>query len=412
MWITPVLTPKRERKMTLTALEVKSVNCPKDKSKIKKFDSNGLFLLVKNNGSKFWKMRYKLAGKEHELSFGKYPSVSLQEARKLTEEARASLIQSINPADERRERKRNHSATDRQFNAVALNWWEQQKDSWSADHQARVKRFIATECKSMSKLLIDQIDAGHITEVMLSIEASGSPKKAPVILSIINRIFGYALAHRLTRYNPAQGLPLKDIIKPLKKVRSHSAIIKASELGKLIYDIDTSPTGSFCTVEALKLIPRVFLRPNEIRSLKWEYVDFDEKIIRIPAEEMKKDRDHLVPLSKQVIKQLKFVQSVTGYSIFVFPNERDSNKTLSKNVMTNRLRDLGYAADVMSAHGFRSTASTILHEQGWSHDAIETQLAHLTGTNTSRAYNRSIYLPERKKMMQEWSNYLEQLSNK
>lgn len=127
---------------------------------------------------------------------------------------------------------------------------------------------------------------------------------------------------------------------------------------------------------------------------------------------MKKDRDHLVPLSKQVMKHLKYIHSFTSYSIYVFPSQRDSNSPMSKNVMTNRLRTLGYAADVMSAHGFRATASTILHEQGWSHDAIEAQLAHLTGTNTSRAYNRSIYLPERKKMMQQWSNYLEQRAYK
>lgn len=258
--------------------------------------------------------------------------------------------------------------------------------------------------------MIDEIDAGHITEVMLSIEASGAPKKAPVILSIINRIFGYALAHRLTRDNPAQGLPLKDIIKPLKKVRSHSAIINPTELGNLIHGIDMTISGTFCTAEALKLIPRLFLRPKEIRGLKWSYVDFTEKLIRIPAQEMKKDRDHLVPISKQVLKQLEYIYTVTSYSEYVFPNSRNSDSPISKNVMTNRLRDLGYAADVMSAHGFRGTASTILHEQGWSHDAIEVQLAHLTGSNTSRAYNRAIYLPERKKMMQTWSDYLEELS--
>ena len=156
-------------------------------------------------------------------------------------------------------------------------------------------------------------------------------------------------------------------------------------------------SGTLCTAEALKLIPRLFLRPKEIRGLKWAYVDFSEKLIRIPAQEMKKDRDHLVPLSKQVIKQLKYLYTVTSYSVYVFPNSRNSDSPISKNEMTNRLRDLGYAADVMSAHGFRGTASTILHEQGWSHDAIEVQLAHLTGSNTSRAYNRAIYLPERKK---------------
>jgi integrase len=355
-------------------------------------------------------MRYRFSGKHKEIALGQYPAIPLVEARRLAEEARVLLMKGINPSDERRERKRSHSVTDRQFNIIALKWWEQQKDAWSTDHQARVKRFITIDCKSLSSLLIEKIDAGHITEVMLSIEASGSPKKAPVILSVINRIFGYALAHRLTRNNPAQGLPLKDIIKPLKKVRSHSAIINPIELGNLIHDIDMTISGTFCTAEALKLIPRVFLRPKEIRGLKWEYVDFEEKLIRIPAQEMKKDRDHLVPLSKQVIKQLEYIYVETRYSPYVFPNSRDSSIPMSKNVMTNRLRDLGYSADVMSAHGFRSTASTILHEQGWSHDAIEVQLAHLTGSNTSRAYNRAIYLPERKKMMQTWSDYLEELS--
>jgi len=396
--------------MPLTALEIKSLSCPEDKKQIKRFDGNGLFLLVKVNGSKLWRMRYKFSGTHKEIALGQYPTIPLVEARRLAEEARVLLMKGTNPSDERRERKRSHSVTDRQFNAIALKWWEQQKDAWSSDHQARVKRFITIDCKSLSSLLIDKIDAGHITEVMLSIEASGSPKKAPVILSIINRIFGYALAHRLTRNNPAQGLPLKDIIKPLKKVRSHSAIINPIELGNLIHDIDMTISGTFCTAEALKLIPRLFLRPKEIRGLKWAYVDFSEKLIRIPAQEMKKDRDHLVPLSKQVLKQLEYIYTVTSYSVYVFPNSRNSDNPISKNVMTNRLRDLGYAADVMSAHGFRGTASTILHEQGWSHDAIEVQLAHLTGSNTSRAYNRAIYLPERKKMMQTWSDYLEELS--
>jgi integrase len=396
--------------MSLTAQEIKSISCPEDKKQIKRFDGKGLFLLIKRNNSKLWRMRYRFSGKHKEIALGQYPEIPLVEARRLAEEARVLLMKGINPSDERREGKRSHSVTDRQFNIIALKWWEQQKDAWSTDHQARVKRFITIDCKSLSSLLIEKIDAGHITEVMLSIEASGSPKKAPVILSIINRIFGYALAHRLTRNNPAQGLPLKDIIKPLKKVRSHSAIINPIELGNLIHDIDMTISGTFCTAEALKLIPRVFLRPKEIRGLKWEYVDFGEKLIRIPAQEMKKDRDHLVPLSKQVIKQLEYIYVETRYSPYVFPNSRDSSMPMSKNVMTNRLRDLGYSADVMSAHGFRSTASTILHEQGWSHDAIEVQLAHLTGSNTSRAYNRAIYLPERKKMMQTWSDYLEELS--
>jgi len=311
--------------------------------------------------------------------------------------------------DKRRERKRASNPEDRAFGVIAVKWWEQQLDSWSEDHAARVRRWIENDAQKISQLPIDEIDAGHITELMLDIEASGSPKKAPVILSVINRIFGYALAHRLTRTNPAQGLPLRDIIKPLPRVKHLAAIINPVELAELITDIDGNNSGSFCTSAALKLIPRLFLRPKEIRHLKWEYIDFENKLIRIPEQEMKRKREHLVPLANQVIQQLQEIQKITGYSEYVFPGERDSSRPISKNVMTNRLRVLGYAADVMSTHGFRSSASTILHEQGWDHNVIEVQLAHITGTATSRAYNRSIYLFQRRKMMQAWADYLDLL---
>lgn len=395
----------------LTAQEVKSIGCPPDKNQIKKSDGKGLFLLVKNNNSKLWRLRYKYAGKHQEMALGGYPAISLSEARRMAEEARLSLIQGVNPMDERRERKKASNPQDRAFGVIALKWWEQQKDSWSSDHASRIRRWIQNDAKKISVLAIDEIDAGHITELMLDVEASGSPKKAPVILSVINRIFGYALAHRLTRINPAQGLPLRDIIRPLPKVKHQAAIVTPSELAQLIIDIDGHNSGSFCTREALKLIPRIFLRPKEIRHLRWEYIDFEAKLIRIPEQEMKRQREHLVPLASQVVQQFQEIKKVTGYSVYVFPGERDSSKPISKNVMTNRLRTLGYSADVMTTHGFRSSASTILHEQGWDHNVIEVQLAHLTGTATSRAYNRSIFLAKRTKMMQEWADYLEGLKS-
>ena len=398
--------------MALTIQEVKNISCPDGKSQIKKSDGNNLFLLVKINGSKLWRLRFRHAGKYQEMALGKYPSISLSEARRLAEEARASLIHGINPMDERRERKRAKTTSkDKLFETICLKWWEQQKDSWSKDHAARILRWLLVDSKQITQLHIDSIDAGHITELMLAIEKAGTPKKAPNILAVINRVFGYALAHRLTRNNPAQGLPLGDILKPLPKVKHRAAIVKSNELAKLIKDIDTTQSGNYCTVEALKLIPRIFLRPTEIRNLKWEYIDFDDLLIRIPAEKMKKQREHLVPMSMQVTQHLQEVKTVTGYAEFVFPNQIDSSKPMSKNVLTNRLRDLGYPADVMSAHGFRSTASTILHEKGWNSEVIEVQLAHLTGTATSRAYNRSLYLAERTKLMQEWANYLDELSD-
>jgi len=395
--------------MKLTALEVKSFSCPEGKKQAKKTDGNGLFLLVKSNSSKFWRFRYKFATKHQEMALGKYPSISLHEARKMAENARRLLADGLNPMEKRKEKKRASNPEDKAFKVVALRWWKQQKNSWSEDHAKRVKRWITEDAKSIAGKAIDQIDAGDITELMLSIEATGASKKAPVILSIINRIFGYGLAHRLTRTNPAMGLPLRDILKPMAKVKHRAAIVKTPELAKLIKDIEVGESGGYCTVEALKLIPRLFLRPKEIRFLKWNYVDFEDGLIRIPAEDMKRGREHLVPIATQVLKQLQEIQKVTGYSQYVFPSERDSSKPMSKNVMTNRLRALGYPADVMSAHGFRSTASTLLHENGWGHDVIETQLAHLTGTATSRAYNRSIYLADRKEMMQEWASFLDKL---
>lgn len=398
--------------MALTALEIKSITCPEGKKQIKKSDGKGLFLLVNSANSKLWRFRFKYAEKHQELALGKYPTISLSLAREMAEEARILLAQGINPMAQKRELKKASNPKDLAFGVIAMKWWEQQKDSWSEDHAARVRRWINNDAGSIGNLAIDQIDSGHITEIMLTIESTGAPKKAPVILAIINRIFAYALAHRLTRTNPAQGLSLRDILKPMPKVKHHAAIVKPSELGKLIRDIDTNTSGNYCVIEALKLIPRIFLRPKEIRGLKWEYIDFDDCLIRIPIEEMKKEREHLVPMAKQVVNQLQEVHKLTCYSEYVFPNQRDSSKPMSKNVLVNRLRDLGYAADVMSAHGFRSTASTILHEKDWNHEAIETQLAHLTGTATSRAYNRSIYLPERKRMMQEWANYLDELKSK
>lgn len=395
--------------MALTAMEVKRLTCPEGQKQIKKSDGNSLYLLVKSSGSKLWRMRYRFGGKYQELALGQYPTIPLLEARNMAAHARAQLVQGINPADERRAKKRESKQDERIFNAVAIAWWGQQESSWSDDHAKKVRRWIAVEMKPLGKLPVDAIDQGHITELMLAIEAAGNRRAAPIILSVINRIFGYALAHRYTRNNPAQGLPLGDILKPMPKVQHRAAITKPLVLGQLIRDIDRTESGSYCTVEALKLIPRLFLRPKEIRCLKWGYIDFDHKLLVIPAEDMKRGREHLVPLADQVIEQLQAVQEITGYSPYVFPSQRSSDKPLSKNVMTNRLRDLGYSADVMSAHGFRSTASTILHEQGWHHDVIETQLAHLTGTATSRAYNRSIYLAERTKMMQSWADQLDAL---
>ncbi|WP_229333590.1 site-specific integrase [Glaciecola sp. MH2013] len=198
----------------------------------------------------------------------------------------------------------------------------------------------------------------------------------------------------------------------MPKIVHRSAILDIDRLANLIRDIDENDRGSFCSSEALKLIPRIFLCPGEVRMLRWEYVNFKEKRILLPADFMKMDREFIVPLSSQVLKQLEALKMSTGYSELLFPNSKDSSKPMSKNVLTNRLRDLGYEANIMSAHGCRSSASTTLVEQlDWDPEVVDVQLSHLTGTATSRAYNRAIHLNKRTKMMQEWSDFLEKLKH-
>jgi len=406
----PLLIPHLVPFMTLKSTEVKYITCPPDKTQIKKSDGNGLFILVMRNGSKLWRMRYKYAKKHQELSLGKYPAVTLSEARKFTEEARSLLTQGFNPVDVKRERKMASLKENARFSEVALAWWEKEKSGWSDGYVKKVHSWIIVDLKRLSKLTLDQIDYSLIADVMISIESNGTPRKASPILSIINRIFNYALASRLTNHNPALGLKLREILKPMPKVTHRAAILDVKQLQSLIRDIDQNELGEFCSREALKLIPRVFLRPGEVRLLKWEYVKFESKRIYLPEEIMKKDREFIVPLSTQVMKQLTELKQITGYSQFVFPNSKDSSQMMSKNVLTNRLRALGYTADIMSAHGFRASASTTLVEElDWDPEVVDVQLSHLTGTATSRAYNRAIHLKKRTKMMQEWSDYLDNL---
>ena len=395
--------------MKLKELQIKHLACPEGKKQIKVSDANGLFLLVKINGSKLWRLRYRYSGKYQELALGQYPTIPLLTARKLRDEALIKIAQGLSPAEEKRELKRKASASDRLFGVLALAWWESQKDSWSSDHAKKVKRWIEIDMKPLSKLAIDKIEAGDITNTMLSIQSAGNGRRASTILSLINRVFSQALSKSYTKINPTQGLKLSDILDATPKTEHRAAITRPNRLGELIRDIDGTEKGTYCTVEALRLIPRLFLRPKEIRLLRWEYVDFDDGLIRIPTADMKKDREHLVPLARQVIDRLQYIKQVTGYSIYIFPSQSNSDKPISKNVMTNLLRNIGYSAEEMTAHGFRTSASTLLHEQGWTHDAIEAQLAHLTGSATSRAYNRSIYLTERKKIMQSWADYLDNL---
>jgi integrase len=399
--------------MSLTAAQVKNLSCPINKKQIKKHDSNGLFLLVKDNGSKLWRVRYQYSGKQQELALGKYPLVSLHEARKKTDEARLLLAQGINPTEERRERKKSAIYSQESlFSDISMKWFEKQQSEWGVEHRKKVKRWLVETCSSIFQMPMEKIDSRDITSILIGLEKKGTIKQAAPVLSMLDRIFRFAKSNHLITVLPTADISIKDLLGPMPAVKHMSAITSPKELSQLISDIDDNERGAFCTIQCLKLIPRIFLRPSEVRNLKWEYVDFEDSLIRLPSSDMKGKRDHLVPMSIQVTEQLKELQKHTSYSVYLFPGSISATNPISKNVLTTRLKILGYDGSIMTAHGFRSTASTLLNERDWSYEAIEAQLAHLTGTPTSRAYNRGLRLFERKKMMQWWSDYLEEIKHK
>jgi len=225
----------------------------------------------------------------------------------------------------------------------------------------------------------------------------------------IGRIFRYAVGRGLVGRDPSRDIELKDILPPAN-VLHHASVFEPKEVGALLRAIDGF-TGSLTTRCALRLGALAFVRPGELRHAEWTEFDFEKAEWRIPAAKMKMKEQHIVPLSTQAVAVLREIQSLTGSGRYVFPSERGGGRPMSENTVNAALRRLGYAKNEMTGHGFRSTASTLLHELGLPHAAIERQLAHGERNKVSAAYNFAEHLPERRKMMQQWADYLDKLKS-
>jgi integrase len=395
--------------MTLTASQVKSASCPEGQKQKKVYDSKGLYLLLKDTGGKLWRLRYKFGGKHKEMALGKFPNVTLSEAREKAERARSLLTDGFDPMANRKLLK--YQVTDEalNFEKIATRWFERNKVNWSSTYQTKLVRWLENDLKNISTLQINVITKKHLIMIVNTIVENGHKKKVAQLMSMINRIFEFAMSELLISTNPCQSFYYKTLVGNLPNTKNYAAITDSRKLGDLLFDIENNTSGTLCSIEALKILPHVFLRPSELRGLKWEYVDFDKKLIFIPGSEMKTKKDHIVPMSKQVERKLKALHKQTQYSEFVFPSEKNPCQPFSKNVLNNRLKALGYDSETMVSHGFRGTASTLLNEEGVNESHIETQLAHQIGNSTSRSYNRAKYLRKRKKMMQRWSDLLDAL---
>jgi integrase len=376
----------------------------------KLFDGDGLFLLVRPNGSRWWRQRYRWGGKEQLLSLGTYPEISLATARARGAEIRRQVANDINPSIERQSKKAAQaSAASTTLKAVTLEWISKfsKAKNWSEGHiELTRRRFELNVFPWHGGKPIAEITHDDILSWLQRIEDRHAIVSAYRLLTQVRAVFRYALKRRYVKHNPAADLEGRDIL-PRARVKAHASIKDPAQLGPLLRAID-GYHGHFIVKCALQFLPLVFVRPGELRNARWSEFNLagKEPEWRIPAERMKMREQHIVPLSSQAVDILRELQAMTGPDGYVFPNVRNAARPISDNTLNAALRACGYGNDQQTAHGFRSTASTLLNEQQWNRDAIERQLAHGERDKIRGSYNFAEHLPERRRMMQAWSDFL------
>ncbi|WP_042860516.1 tyrosine-type recombinase/integrase [Dickeya sp. NCPPB 3274] len=363
-------------------------------------DGNGLSLLIDSTGTKGWRFRYRFAGKPKLISFGTYDNVSLAEARKKRDEAKAMLANGINPSDARRAEKLSlQFSTENTFEAVAKEWHASKLSTWSEGYAKEVIRYLEKEIfPFLGKRPIDQITPLELLAVLQKIEKRGALEQASKIRRRCGEVFRYAVVTGRARYNPAP-----DLASAMNKPQSqHFPFLTESELPEFVAALNNY-TGSKITQCATQLLMLTGVRTIELRAAKWDEFDLDNALWEIPKERMKKRRPHLVPLSTQAIAILKELKTLTGYYEFVFPGRNDTRKPISDATINKVIKKLGYHGR-LTGHGFRHTMSTILHEHGFNSAWIEMQLAHVDKNSIRGAYNHAQYLEGRREMLQWYAN--------
>ncbi|WP_298194208.1 integrase arm-type DNA-binding domain-containing protein [Metallibacterium sp.] len=364
-------------------------------------DGNGLCIEVPPNGSRLWRFRYRFSGTARMLSLGAWPAVTLADARQQRDEARKLVAKGIDPSAERQREKRTERQT---FEVIAREWLARRevsevtlsKDRWLLEDFAIPK---------LGSKPIADVTAADVLAILQNLEQRDMLETASRLRAKLSAIFRYAVSTLRAQHDPVGAL--RGAIKSAK-VKHHAAITDPLKLGELLRALH-GYRGGYVVACALKLAPLVFTRPGELRHAEWAEIDLDAATWCIPAHKMKMRASHIVPLSTQAVAILRDLHALTGRGKYAFPNPRTSGRPMSENAITAALRALGYDGQTMTAHGFRSSASTLLHEQGYPSDVIERQLAHKEANAVKDAYNRAQHLPERVKMMQAWSDYCDAL---
>jgi len=387
--------------MSLTDTAIRNAK-PKEKQ-YKLTDGKGMYVLVKQAG-KYFRLDYRFGGKRKTLALGVYPNVTLKEAREKRDEARKLITNGVDPAQMRKVTKLMHAEqTANNFEAIAREWFAKRSANWAESYATKIfRRFELYLFPWLGSRPIAEITPPELLSVLRRIESRGILETAHRVKQTCGQVFRYAIATGRAKRDPSADLrgALAQV-----KVGHMATITEPKKIGELLRAID-GYEGTPVAKCALRLAPLVFVRPGELRQAEWEEIDFDNSEWRIPAEKMRREDPHIVPLSKQAVRILNEIYPITGESRYVFPSVRTNSRPMSNNTILAALRRMGYAKDEMSGHGFRAMASTILHEQGWPSDIIERQLAHAERNSIKAAYNYAQHLPERRKMMQAWADYL------
>jgi integrase len=368
----------------------------------------GLYLLVNATG-KYWRLDYRFAGKRKTLALGVYPDVSLATARERRDAARKLLANETDPSVVMAVNKRARlQAAENTFEAVAGEWYAKKLPTWAPTTAQKVLRQLEKDIFPwIGNRPIKDIAAPELLATLRRMESRGALELAHRMREYCGMVFRYAVATGKAERDPSGDL--RGALAPVK-TNHHASVTDPKKIGELLRAIN-GYTGSFMTKCALQLAPLVFVRPGELRTSEWKEFDLDVAEWRIPGEKMKMRDKHIVPLSHQAVEILRAIHPLTGSGRYVFPSVRTTARPMSENTVNAALRRMGYEKDEMTGHGFRSMASTLLHEQGWPHEVIERQLAHAERNKVSAAYNYAEHLPKRREMMQAWADYLDGLAS-
>ena len=389
--------------MKLNARQVDTAKAQEKPYKLS--DGGGLYLLVNPTGSKYWRLKYRVAGKEKLLSVGVYPDVTLADARSKREDAKRIIAAGGDPSQEKQaEKAAKVLAVQNSFESIAIEWHNHKKENWSQGYAEDILEYLTKDIfPFIGKRAINEIKPVEMLAVLRKMEQRGVLDKLKKTRQACRQIFTHAVIT-----GRAENNPVTDLSGALKAPKQkHFPHLNVEEIPAFLTELNKY-SGSMITRIATKLLMITGLRTIELRTTEWADIDFDKGIWQIPAERMKMRRPHIVPISRQARELLEELHQLTGRGRYVFHGRNDAGKPMSEASINQVIKRIGYDGKA-TGHGFRHTLSTILHEQGYNSAWIETQLAHVDKNSIRGTYNHAQYLEGRRTMLQDYADYLDAL---